>query len=353
MEGKKGYIDGMVGSFKSCVQNLHNFLLGEKKEIESVGAKIRNPVEERAYLLQKREGLFRAMDNSFAEMWDDLQGMEKDTYKEHQRYMQKMLLPLLQEDLEINTQIFTKPLGYSGDFKVMNYIYDYSGTERFLGKTLYEKLMNNYTCNIPIAQANVERKEFLKSKLQMAMMSSAGPLKVLSVGGGSLRELIELIKEKETERVIEYSSIDFEPKAVEYVRGELKRIPEENREKVQIDFVVKDIKRVIRDKEFDLDKQDLIYSAGITDYFGDRVCRSFIERFYGLLREGGELIVCNISQADNDHRAYYETLGGWKMKHRDGADLASWVEGLECGDSRVEPLGTVGGYLKLHVRKKQ
>jgi SAM-dependent methyltransferase len=65
---------------------------------------------------------------------------------------------------------------------------------------------------------------------------------------------------------------------------------------------------------------DLIWAAGIFDYFADPVFVSLLSRLKPALARGGEIAIGNFSDA-NPSRPYMELLGDWHLHHRSAGQL--------------------------------
>ncbi len=74
-------------------------------------------------------------------------------------------------------------------------------------------------------------------------------------------------------------------------------------------------------------KHDLIWAAGIFDYFNDRIFVSLLRRLLPALEAGGELVLGNFAEG-NPGRPYME-LFDWMLYHRSPADLTRLA--MECG----------------------
>ena len=150
-----------------------------------------------------------------------------------------MIGKYMRDPVEINRHIYRKPLGYAGDFMVMNYIYDYHG-KRYLGRNCYEQLINHYTSNIGISRSNIKRKEFFKEKI-LALLDYADSPRILSIGCGSARELIELIKEGEFVKTAQFTCFDLEEKALQFVRDSIEQIEKEKTRYLSMKYVHQNI----------------------------------------------------------------------------------------------------------------
>ena len=67
-------------------------------------------------------------------------------------------------------------------------------------------------------------------------------------------------------------------------------------------------------------KFDLIWAAGLFDYFDDAAFVSIGKRFLGYLREHGKLVIGNFATG-NPTRPYMELFGEWYLHHRTRDDL--------------------------------
>lgn len=79
----------------------------------------------------------------------------------------------------------------------------------------------------------------------------------------------------------------------------------------RINFINKNILRFKTDSRF-----DMIWSAGLFDYFDDKAFVVLIKRFKGWLKEDGEIIIGNFNEDHNPSRAYMELFGEWYLNHR-------------------------------------
>ena len=67
---------------------------------------------------------------------------------------------------------------------------------------------------------------------------------------------------------------------------------------------------------FNTEKEyDLIWSAGLFDYFNDKLFVKLTNRYFKFLKKGGELIIGNFSE-NNPSRGLMEVLCQWYLYHR-------------------------------------
>lgn len=305
------------------------------------------------FIETNKKEVFEKLDAFFIRVWEIIKNFEKDKYNVHQDYYQQILGYLLLELIETNRHVYQKPLGYAGDYTMMNYIYDYH-RNNYLGNSSYEKLINNYTCNIPISCSNIKRKDFLKEKI-LGILEKTSGAKILSVACGPARELIELLDEGKINKHLIFKCLDSEKMALDYIDNALKKLKPEKKQSLSIEYVCKNVTSLIRDKEFKktLQNYDLIYAFGIFDYLGDKMALRLTSELFQLLKKSGELIIFNISSKKNTNRAYYELLGEWNMIHRVEEQMLAWTEEFsDRAKIKFEELFVNSNYLCLSIVKQ-
>lgn len=267
------------------------------------------------------------LDTYFKNIWKTTENIIPEDYSIHLRYYQEMLGYYLIDSIEIGRFMCRKPLGYAGDFMIMNYLYDY--IDHYLGISSYEKLNNSYICSIPIAYSVVERKEFFKQKI-LDTLAKKDSVRILSVASGSARELIELAEEGRIDKPLYFDCFDVELAAFEHIKKSLEKILPENKANINIRFIKADFLDLIKGRDIHnlFKKYDFIYSSGLFDYLTDRMARRLISYLFGLLDNNASLIVTNVKK-DDYHRAYYEMLGGWKLVHRTDKEILDWADEIK------------------------
>jgi CheY-like chemotaxis protein/SAM-dependent methyltransferase len=277
----------------------------------------------------QRPAAFERLTKYFDNIWDIVRGFERDRYVMHQDYFRQDFLPLLRDPSEINRRIYDKPLGYPGDYSVMNYLYDYHGDKAYLGESSYEKLINNYTCSISISVATNARKDFLKEMILETMKQNKKNC-IVSIGSGPARELLETLEEDRLSNEVEFKCLDMESEALGYVRSALEGIAPAKRRLLAISYIHRDITALLRDVNLkkELRGGQLIYVSGVYDYLSDRMAQRLVEELFSLLEPNGRLIICNISSEHHRLRAYYEFFGNWTLVYRTKKEMSEWVKGL-------------------------
>jgi len=339
--------------FVSLTKEFEQYIQGVKNRFDEFEKMNSIPQKQVDFIELNKKDIFPKLDAYFEKIWQIVKDFKTDKYIVHQSYFQQKLHPLFEENIEINKHILRKPLGYPGDYIMMNFIYDYNGSHNYLGTSAYEKFINNYTCNIPISNSNIKRKDFLKRKI-LETIEGKETSKIVSVACGPARELIELLKEQRITKLALFKCLDFEKKALNYISTEIDKIEQEKKRFLSIDYLCRDITSIIRDKKLkeELRNSDLIYAFGIFDYLSERMASRLTKELFELLRKGGALVICNVSLENSSHRAYYELLGEWNMVYRAKEEMMSWLTGIaKIKEIKFEKPGNGNSYLFLTIKK--
>ena len=76
-------------------------------------------------------------------------------------------------------------------------------------------------------------------------------------------------------------------------------------------------------------KYDLIYSAGLFDYFTLNVAKRLTTNLYNFLNPGGKLIIGNFSHLINENKVYMDFVLEWFLFYRSKEEMLKFTEKLE------------------------
>ncbi len=256
--------------------------------------------------------------NTILHMVDKISSDQVQTFREQ-------LQPILNPGTIIGFS-YTKPFGYNGDFFIIEKIY-----QHYVSPDPRYRKWDLFFHQLPAAIAVVNRKQMAKNSL-MALNGKANekPKKVLILGSGPMTEVYEYLQEVSENNLL-FDLIDLDQRAIDYAR---------RKNKDYLDFMRFFNKNVIR---FSPDQQyDLIWSAGLFDYFKDKHFVFLLKRYYDLIAPGGKMIIGNFN-VENPSRKIMELLGDWFLYHRSEEELVTFAQrsGIPESCARVlkEPLG--------------
>jgi SAM-dependent methyltransferase len=339
--------------FVEITQDLEKYFRLIKSKFDGFDATNSSDSDRNKFVESEKEKVFNKLDFYFDKIWQFVKDLTKENYILYQKYFQRIIAPLFEEPSAVNKQIYRKPLGYPGDYIVMNYIYDYYGNDKYLGERSLDKLINNYTCNVPFSKSNIVRKEFFKNKIE-EIVNKCNGARILSVGSGPARELFELIEEGKINKKLTFTCLDLEQRVLEFVKEKFEKLEHKNKELIEITYLHRNILELIKNKGLGdaLINQDLVYASGLFDYLRERFASRLIKELFNLLKKNSSLFICNASAENYSHRAYYEFLGDWVMIYRTKQELISWTKDLaNTAEVKFENQSNSTNYLFLNIKK--
>lgn len=152
----------------------------------------------------------------------------------------------------------------------------------------------------------------------------------MKIGIGPGRSMYEWLMQN-PDSAMQFDCIDIDAKAIAYAKELNQQFLD------RITFIHKNCLRYRPPGQY-----DLIWSAGVFDYFDDKVFKKMLERLLPSVAKGGQLVIGNFSE-NNPSKPYMEFIGEWYLHHRSPQHLIKLAE--ECGVARehifigCEPLG--------------
>jgi len=243
---------------------------------------------------------------------------------------------VIRESLNENTLIghgFVKPYGYPGDYSLIHNIY-----KEYVNPDSRFSNWDRFFQDQAGAHAVRNRKAYFLSRCAEIDKQGEGEKRVLILGSGPATDVHEYLKDN-PESNIKFDLVDFDQKAIDFAKSQ-------NRE---FEDVIEYIKiNVLRFKPYHW--YDLIWSAGLFDYFKDKHFVYMIHKYYKYLNEGGEFIIGNFSNS-NPTRRLMEVLSDWYLNHRSKYDLVRMALEAEAKEEQVEvEMEALGVNLFLRIK---
>jgi SAM-dependent methyltransferase len=210
-----------------------------------------------------------------------------------------------------------KPFGYPGDYSLIHNIYRkhvnpdsrYSNWDRFFQDQAGAHAVRN-------------RKDYFLKRCAEVELAGEGTRRVLILGSGPATDVFEYLRNNPKSR-IHFDLVDFDQNAIDFAKDQNKEYLD------HIDFFKIN---VLRFKPYQW--YDLIWSAGLFDYFKDKHFIYMINKYYKYLNEGGEFIIGNFSTS-NPTRRLMEVLSDWYLVHRSKYDLVRMALEAEAREDLV------------------
>jgi extracellular factor (EF) 3-hydroxypalmitic acid methyl ester biosynthesis protein len=232
-------------------------------------------------------------------------------------YYRKQLSSLVYQS-PFATRSLEKPLGYPGDYEMMNLIY----RNESMALTLFGRCMEKAFQLHPEPQAVRNRAVYLANHITKYVKEHKGEqLKVLSVASGPAFEIKILIEEMgadDLERITFYL-LDQDLASLKYAQKQLKALANKVDKKVNINLINVRIKDFLVEG-IDHENFDIIYSAGLFDYFADAVARHAGALLTKYLATDGEMVIGNFA-IETPNQFGMRLVFDWSLVYRSRKDL--------------------------------
>ena len=227
---------------------------------------------------------------------------------------------------------FIKPYGYPGDFILLDRIYKFDVNEDSRYKK-WDLLFQNQ----PAANAVRNRKDFFVEYCKNLVLKKQNA-KVLILGSGPAEDVYEFLTSYPESNNLSFELIDFDQAAIDFSMKKNKKFDR------QISY---NRINVLRFNSYEL--YDLIWSAGITDYFKDKHFTFLIRKYINCITEDGVMVISNFS-TKNPTKRLMEVISNWYLNHRTETDLFRIASDANIDKEMVsvekEPLG-INLFLKI------
>jgi extracellular factor (EF) 3-hydroxypalmitic acid methyl ester biosynthesis protein len=274
-------------------------------------------------------------------------GLTAEQHADYRAYCTPQLSPYLKQSPFLRRAL-EKPLGYAGDYEMMNMLY----RDPAEGETLLGKALNLCFTDEPAAQANKNRIAYLGGLIRRTLEEHpAKRVRIASLGCGPAREIETLLTESpELGQRFEIALIDQEERAIAHCERTLS--PLAARTGARIQFIREGLRSLLTKERLSekLGRRELIYSAGLFDYLEDRLFSRIVAVLYQALFDGGRVVIGNVA-AHNPSRWVMEYFAEWFLIHRTPDELRALAAALTPAPSALrveaEPAG-INLFLHLH-----
>lgn len=325
-----------VADLRSYLERIKEFLDREEEEVQHLDKFSRDQALA-AYRAEAAPRVIERLNQASVELCYFVHDFTEEQHAAHRAHYQAQLLNLMRH-APIFRRASNKPLGYAGDYEMMNMLY----RDHAEGSSLFGCVLNLYAGQEPAARAVVNRLSYLAEKIEAAV-GSGRRVRVASIGCGPAQEISHLLRRRpELGQHLEIALIDQEERVLTFCERTLAPLVQQT--SVRIDFIRESVRRLLAARQLKeaLGERDLIYSAGLFDYLDTRSFAALLAALHEALAPGGQLVVGNYSDR-NPSRYFMEYCLDWYLIHRNEQELRHFAENLEPAPQRVtvdaEPLG--------------
>jgi hypothetical protein len=215
--------------------------------------------------------------------------------------------------------VFDKPYGYSGDFQIIDYIYQ--NTVRTKGfDCLWDSWFQHLAASISVRE---RKEEFKKSIDNFVKERPNKKIRIMNLACGPCREIKELLEGETSKTFFEnviFDCYDFDLNAIAYAKKFLGNF-------TNVNFINKNAIRLALNKNIENqieNKYDFIYSTGLFDYLDDRLAIGLVGNLGKLMKQGGEIMVSNaLEKYSTPSPIWMEWIGDWYLIYRTEAEFES------------------------------
>ena len=346
-----GSSQGILPEFQQLSTEILHLFRSYKDILETFEARLTATGRERERLLldaliacedrivpQWKELWYRGND-ILAPVWSDPAMLAR-----HKRYAERVLTPDFMPGA-VMKRCYEKPLGYPGDFRIMNYVYEWQR----VGDTPYEKLLHRI--GIETGACVGTRLRMTQKLIAERIAASAGdtPLNIANLGCGSAYEVYDYLKIDHLPSPVNFTLIDQDDRALNhaYEHAYPEVVRHAGRAKVQC--LQASFAQLLKAGALfkSLPPQDVIYSLGLYDYLSARRARALTHDLYAQVKPGGQLILANVKKGREACEWPLEFVTDWSLVYRTESDMLALIDGLDIANVTVEVDSTKCIYLMV------
>jgi extracellular factor (EF) 3-hydroxypalmitic acid methyl ester biosynthesis protein len=243
----------------------------------------------------------------------------------HQNFARRHLHPLFLCS-PFGHRTYHKPLGYAGDYEMMNMIMR-NGYE---GNSLFARAVHYWLVNQWPAESVRNRIAHLKENIitEVARVVRAGRrARILNLGCGPAWEVQEFFRQSALSNEADFTLMDFNEETLNYTGANLKELQRAHGRRSGVEMRQASVQQLLRSaiqgKGIPTEQRyDLIYCAGLFDYLSDGTCKAIVNLFYDWLQPGGLVVVANMNDS-KPFRHMVEFLLDWHLIYRNSRFMAT------------------------------
>jgi extracellular factor (EF) 3-hydroxypalmitic acid methyl ester biosynthesis protein len=248
---------------------------------------------------------------------------------------------------------FNKPLGYAGDYEMMNMI-QRNAPE---GGPLFSRLMHLMLVWSWPSESVRNRIRHLQEVIiseTARVVRQQRRARILNLGCGAAWEVQSFVRETALSDHADFTLLDFNEETLRHVAGRLDEARRSGGRRTGVKTNQISVQHLLRralQKNGELEeKYDLIYCAGLFDYLSNATCKTLVHLFSKSLLPGGLVIVANMNDA-KPFRYFIEWLLDWHLIYRGVPELQAWAPPPPFEPVVLAEPTTVN--LFLHVRRPE
>ncbi len=319
--------------FKLNVADMQNMMIGLRRWLEQVDLGIQSTGTEDVEALE-RSVISEIEGRMGDELNPQMLNFEASTRNvnvpdqaAHKLYVRRQMHPLMLCS-PFAYRAYTKPLGYAGDYEVVNMML----RDPFEGDSLFAKVINSVFLNFEPVKAHRNRIDYLYETLKTEASRVVGKgrrLKVLNLGCGSAHEIQRFLANDAISDQCDFTLLDFNEETTEYANQILSDLKDKHGRNTQIKILQRSVHQLLKQASrgaggLELESYDLVYCAGLFDYLSQKICKKLVNVFTKLLRQHGICIVTNVAST-NPCIGWMEYVVEWNLVYRSDWEMLDLI----------------------------
>jgi extracellular factor (EF) 3-hydroxypalmitic acid methyl ester biosynthesis protein len=317
--------------FKLITADLQSLLVGLQRWMEQADLGLRTSTAgdldelENNTIMSLEDELAHQIHEAMQAFENSARSIAPEDQASHKFYVRRQIHPLvLCSPFAYRT--FYKPLGYAGDYEMVNMML----RPPYEGASLFAKSINCAFLKTPPVEAHRNRIDYLQRVLSKTVEQKTGErVKILNLGCGPAHEIQKFLRESPLSDQCDFTLIDFNEETLHATEGKLEDLKQNHGRTVNLEMIQRSVHQLLKqagtgDAVMKWDSYDLVYCAGLFDYLSQRVCRRLTEIFHMLARPGGRVVVTNVSST-NPSIGWMEYLLEWNLIYRNNEEMKDLV----------------------------
>jgi extracellular factor (EF) 3-hydroxypalmitic acid methyl ester biosynthesis protein len=254
----------------------------------------------------------------------------------HQDYMRRHLHSMVLE-APFAHRTYTKPLGYAGDYEMVNMIL----RDAPEGESLFGKVLHAWFVRQKPAEAHRNRIDYLIQEISEAVLraSARGQVaKIFNLACGPAHEVQRFFAESPLRERAQFTLLDFNEETLNYTRACIESAAAGTGCRPHVQYVKQSVHQLMKDRARKAGARysegfDLVYCAGLFDYLSDGVCHALLDIMYDWAAPGGMVVATNV-EPRNPRRHGMDHLLDWPLIYRTAADMTA-IKPADAREVRV------------------
>lgn len=262
----------------------------------------------------------------FTELYELSKSFDHRQIELASHYAERHLYPLL-KGCPLHSRSHDKPSGYAGDYQTMLLC---SGPD-YLAGSLYERFLYWVARNYTMVRTVPARQRTLRNIVSEIATTEMGPKKIVSVACGPAVEIQEFVRTMEP-TPIRFVLVDQDAAALAYANDKIAASILANPklgDEIEVECLHLSVKQLMKADSEELTASidrlrnaNLVYSAGLFDYFTDGIAQKLLVRLYDLLASNGRLLVGNLRETP-DTTWLLDYVLNWPLVYRTRESMES------------------------------